>query len=85
MRGNQPTVQLWIQEVPSSSNSTLVFVRENPLWGSASMPLARWLPAEYEDGQREPKGWNRRRLYNGVPLPSVGYRNPYQAPIGRGG
>ncbi|XP_029683404.1 thyroid peroxidase-like isoform X3 [Takifugu rubripes] len=45
--------------------------RENPLWGAASMPLVRWLPAEYEDGQREPKGWNRGRLYNGVPLPSV--------------
>lgn len=45
--------------------------RENPLWGAAHTPLVRWLPAEYEDDQEEPKGWNTGRLYNGHPLPLV--------------
>ncbi|XP_067337021.1 thyroid peroxidase [Channa argus] len=44
--------------------------RQNPLWGAANTPLVRWLPAEYEDGEREPKGWNRGQLHNGVQLPS---------------
>ncbi|XP_044231397.1 thyroid peroxidase [Thunnus albacares] len=44
--------------------------RQNPLWGAANTALVRWLPAEYEDGEREPKGWNRGRLHNGFQLPS---------------
>uniref|UniRef100_A0A3Q3VVY8 Uncharacterized protein n=1 Tax=Mola mola TaxID=94237 RepID=A0A3Q3VVY8_MOLML len=44
--------------------------RQNPLWGAANTPLVRWLPAEYEDGEREPKGWNQGRLHNGFQLPS---------------
>ncbi|XP_068195373.1 thyroid peroxidase [Antennarius striatus] len=44
--------------------------RQNPLWGAANTPLVRWLPAEYEDGEREPKGWNRGRFHNGFQLPS---------------
>lgn len=51
-----------------------VFVRQNPLWGAANTPLVRWLPAEYEDGESEPKGWNRGRLHNGFQLPSVIYK-----------
>ncbi|XP_039993085.1 thyroid peroxidase isoform X2 [Xiphias gladius] len=43
--------------------------RHNPLWGAANTALVRWLPAEYEDGEREPKGWNRGRLHNGFQLP----------------
>ncbi|XP_034530636.1 thyroid peroxidase [Notolabrus celidotus] len=43
--------------------------RQNPLWGATNTPLVRWLPAEYEDGEREPKGWNRGWLYNGFQLP----------------
>ncbi|KAG7226315.1 hypothetical protein INR49_003067, partial [Caranx melampygus] len=43
--------------------------RQNPLWGAANTPLVRWLPAEYEDGEREPKGWNQGRLHNGFQLP----------------
>uniref|UniRef100_UPI0037E78C7E thyroid peroxidase n=1 Tax=Semicossyphus pulcher TaxID=241346 RepID=UPI0037E78C7E len=43
--------------------------RENPRWGAVNIPLIRWLPAEYEDGEREPKGWNRGQLYNGFQLP----------------
>lgn len=49
------------------------FFRQNPLWGAANTPLVRWLPAEYEDGETEPKGWNRARLYNGFQLPLVIY------------
>ncbi|XP_039518867.1 thyroid peroxidase-like [Pimephales promelas] len=45
--------------------------RKNPLWGSANTGLARWIPAEYEDGENQPKGWNAGRLYNGFPLPLV--------------
>uniref|UniRef100_A0AAV2JFA5 Thyroid peroxidase n=1 Tax=Knipowitschia caucasica TaxID=637954 RepID=A0AAV2JFA5_KNICA len=45
--------------------------RLNPLWGAANTALVRWLPAEYEDGEREPKGWNSDRLHNGFLLPSV--------------
>ncbi|XP_034051019.1 thyroid peroxidase [Thalassophryne amazonica] len=46
--------------------------RQNPLWGAANTQLVRWLPAEYEDGEKEPKGWNRGRLYNGFQLPPMG-------------
>ncbi|KAK7904613.1 hypothetical protein WMY93_017220 [Mugilogobius chulae] len=45
--------------------------RQNPLWGAANTALVRWLPAEYEDDEREPKGWNSPRLHNGFQLPSV--------------
>ncbi|KAK5916372.1 hypothetical protein CgunFtcFv8_011362 [Champsocephalus gunnari] len=52
-----------------SSISGLCNNRQNPLMGVASTPLVRWLPAEYEDGGREPKGWNQGRLHNGFQLP----------------
>ncbi|XP_029568410.1 thyroid peroxidase-like [Salmo trutta] len=45
--------------------------RQKPFWGTANSALARWLPAEYEDGEREPKGWNHGQLYNGFQLPPV--------------
>ncbi|KAM8915940.1 thyroid peroxidase [Spinachia spinachia] len=51
------------------SMSGLCNNRQNPLWGAANTPLVRWLPAEYEDGEGEPKGWNRGRLHNGFQLP----------------
>uniref|UniRef100_A0A3Q3G266 Thyroid peroxidase n=1 Tax=Labrus bergylta TaxID=56723 RepID=A0A3Q3G266_9LABR len=51
------------------THSIHIFVRQNPLWGASNTPLVRWLPAEYEDGEREPKGWNRGLLYNGYQLP----------------
>uniref|UniRef100_A0A8C6PTE9 Thyroid peroxidase n=1 Tax=Nothobranchius furzeri TaxID=105023 RepID=A0A8C6PTE9_NOTFU len=44
--------------------------RINPLWGAAGSALVRWLPAEYEDEEGEPKGWNPERLHNGFLLPS---------------
>uniref|UniRef100_A0A3P9BJI8 Thyroid peroxidase n=1 Tax=Maylandia zebra TaxID=106582 RepID=A0A3P9BJI8_9CICH len=46
-----------------------LFVRQNPRWGAANTALVRWLPAEYEDGESEPKGWNPERLHNGFQLP----------------
>ncbi|OCT78951.1 hypothetical protein XELAEV_18030040mg [Xenopus laevis] len=45
--------------------------RNNPVWGTANSLLARWLPAQYEDGISEPKGWNDDFLYNGYHLPQV--------------
>ncbi|KAG9268743.1 thyroid peroxidase [Astyanax mexicanus] len=45
--------------------------RNNPLWGAASTVLARWLPAEYEDGESQPKGWNTGHKYSGFQLPPV--------------
>ncbi|XP_030574321.1 thyroid peroxidase [Archocentrus centrarchus] len=47
----------------------ILFVRQNPRWGAANTALVRWLPAEYEDGESEPKGWNPERLHNGFQLP----------------
>uniref|UniRef100_A0A3P8TL30 Thyroid peroxidase n=1 Tax=Amphiprion percula TaxID=161767 RepID=A0A3P8TL30_AMPPE len=48
----------------------ILFVRQNPRWGAANTALVRWLPAEYDDGENEPKGWNRQMLHNGFHLPS---------------
>lgn len=45
--------------------------RKKPLWGAANTGLARWLPAEYEDGENQPKGWNAGRQYSGFQLPLV--------------
>ncbi|KAM9466397.1 thyroid peroxidase [Clarias gariepinus] len=45
--------------------------RNKPLWGAASTVLARWLPAEYEDGESQPKGWGIGHQYNGFHLPPV--------------
>ncbi|KAI4875192.1 hypothetical protein NFI96_000075, partial [Prochilodus magdalenae] len=45
--------------------------RKNSLLGAANTPLARWLPAIYEDGISQPVGWDPSRLYNGVLLPLV--------------
>uniref|UniRef100_A0AAY4C8U2 Thyroid peroxidase n=1 Tax=Denticeps clupeoides TaxID=299321 RepID=A0AAY4C8U2_9TELE len=45
--------------------------RNNPLWGAANSALARWLPAEYEDGESQPKGWNKGGRNRGFQLPLV--------------
>ncbi|XP_035287438.1 thyroid peroxidase [Anguilla anguilla] len=45
--------------------------RDHPFWGAANTALARWLPPQYEDGERSPRGWHSRRLYHGFPLPPV--------------
>uniref|UniRef100_A0A3P9AB63 Thyroid peroxidase n=1 Tax=Esox lucius TaxID=8010 RepID=A0A3P9AB63_ESOLU len=54
-----------------SSISGVCNNRQKPLWGSANNVLARWLPAEYEDRESQPKGWNSGQLYNGFQLPPV--------------
>ncbi|NP_536345.2 lactoperoxidase isoform X1 [Mus musculus] len=43
--------------------------RKNPALGSANRALARWLPAEYEDGLSLPYGWTPGKMRNGFPLP----------------
>ncbi|XP_030623948.1 eosinophil peroxidase-like [Chanos chanos] len=45
--------------------------QRNPRIGASNTPLARWLPAEYEDGVALPKGWDPARLHNNVLLPLV--------------
>ncbi|NP_001290481.1 lactoperoxidase precursor [Camelus dromedarius] len=41
----------------------------HPALGAANQALARWLPAEYEDGLSLPFGWTRGKKRNGFPLP----------------
>ncbi|XP_036693007.1 lactoperoxidase isoform X1 [Balaenoptera musculus] len=43
--------------------------RRNPALGASNRALARWLPAEYEDGLSLPFGWTPRKTRNGFPLP----------------
>ncbi|KTF77096.1 hypothetical protein cypCar_00024446 [Cyprinus carpio] len=45
--------------------------RRNPILGASNTVFARWLPAQYEDGISQPKGWDPDRLYNGAMLPLV--------------
>ncbi|XP_067430560.1 eosinophil peroxidase isoform X4 [Thunnus thynnus] len=35
-----------------------------PRLGASNTPFRRWLPAEYDDGISQPKGWNNRRINN---------------------
>ncbi|XP_028259827.1 eosinophil peroxidase-like [Parambassis ranga] len=43
----------------------------NPRLGASNTPFTRWLPAEYDDGISQPKGWNRNRKFNNFLLPLV--------------
>uniref|UniRef100_A0A8C3YN05 Lactoperoxidase n=1 Tax=Catagonus wagneri TaxID=51154 RepID=A0A8C3YN05_9CETA len=43
--------------------------RRNPALGAANRALARWLPAEYEDGLSLPFGWTPGKTRNGFPVP----------------
>ncbi|XP_045841421.1 lactoperoxidase [Meles meles] len=43
--------------------------RRNPELGAANRALARWLPAEYEDGLSLPFGWTPGKMRNGFPVP----------------
>lgn len=45
--------------------------RNNPRLGASNTPFARWLPAEYDDGISQPKGFNNR-TFNNFLLPLVG-------------
>ncbi|XP_061590239.1 eosinophil peroxidase [Cololabis saira] len=44
---------------------------KNPRLGASNTPFTRWLPAEYDDGISQPKGWNRNRRFNNFLLPLV--------------
>ncbi|KAM6902517.1 eosinophil peroxidase [Xenentodon cancila] len=44
---------------------------KNPRHGASNTPFARWLPAEYDDGISQPKGWDRKRKFNNFLLPLV--------------
>ncbi|XP_033832017.1 eosinophil peroxidase isoform X2 [Periophthalmus magnuspinnatus] len=37
---------------------------KNPRLGASNTPFTRWLPAEYDDGISQPKGWNNRTINN---------------------
>ncbi|KAM4823513.1 lactoperoxidase isoform X1 [Urocitellus parryii] len=43
--------------------------RRKPALGAANRALARWLPAEYQDGLSLPYGWTPGRTRNGFPIP----------------
>ncbi|XP_019492148.1 PREDICTED: lactoperoxidase [Hipposideros armiger] len=43
--------------------------RRNPSLGAANRALARWLPAEYEDGLSLPFGWTPGKKRNCFPIP----------------
>uniref|UniRef100_A0A8C5LB29 Lactoperoxidase n=1 Tax=Jaculus jaculus TaxID=51337 RepID=A0A8C5LB29_JACJA len=43
--------------------------RKKPALGAANRALARWLPAEYEDGLSLPFGWTPGKKRNGFPVP----------------
>ncbi|XP_016358440.1 eosinophil peroxidase-like [Sinocyclocheilus anshuiensis] len=45
--------------------------RENPQWGAANTPYARWLSPEYEDPRGAPRGWNPQHTYHNHTLPPV--------------
>ncbi|XP_074546415.1 eosinophil peroxidase [Halichoeres trimaculatus] len=44
---------------------------KNPRLGASNTAFVRWLPAEYDDGISEPKGWNVNRTFNNFMLPLV--------------
>ncbi|XP_061554436.1 eosinophil peroxidase [Phycodurus eques] len=45
--------------------------RQNPRRGASNTPFTRWLPAEYDDGISQPKGWHPNRTFNNFMLPLV--------------
>uniref|UniRef100_A0A8C1FBD8 Myeloid-specific peroxidase n=1 Tax=Cyprinus carpio carpio TaxID=630221 RepID=A0A8C1FBD8_CYPCA len=45
--------------------------RRNPLLGASNTAFTRWLPAQYEDGISQPKGWDPNKLHNDAALPLV--------------
>jgi len=56
--------------VVSKHFSFLTF-RKDPRRGASNTPFGRWLPAEYEDGVSQPRGWNKSRTFNNFMLPLV--------------
>nr|XP_021326443.1 eosinophil peroxidase [Danio rerio] len=47
------------------------FDRENPQWGAANTPYARWLSPQYEDPRGAPRGWSPQHTYHNHTLPPV--------------
>ncbi|XP_037122440.1 eosinophil peroxidase isoform X1 [Syngnathus acus] len=45
--------------------------RMKPRLGASNTPFTRWLPAEYDDGISEPRGWQPNRTFNNFILPLV--------------
>ncbi|XP_070706569.1 eosinophil peroxidase [Pempheris klunzingeri] len=44
---------------------------KHPRRGASNTAFIRWLPAEYDDGIAQPKGWDRNRTFNNFLLPLV--------------
>ncbi|KAK5871493.1 hypothetical protein PBY51_004374 [Eleginops maclovinus] len=51
-------------ESPYRTASSACNNQENPLLGTSNTPFTRWLPAEYEDGTYEPRGWDNKTVNN---------------------
>lgn len=56
--------------------SSIHWCRKNPLLGASNRALARWLPADYEDGVSIPHGWTEKKRVSGFPFPLV---SPYKS------
>lgn len=51
--------------------------------GAANRALARWLPADYEDGLSLPYGWTPGKMRNGYPVPPVSPEPAEEGWVGR--
>ncbi|XP_077021024.1 lactoperoxidase isoform X2 [Tamandua tetradactyla] len=67
--GSVPAVVQCHQKSPYRTITGDCNNRRNPALGAANRALARWLPAEYEDGLSLPFGWTPGKTRNGFPLP----------------
>lgn len=57
---------------PCPSADLLICSCRRKVWlGASKQALARWLPAEYEDGRAFPLGWSPGMTHNGFVLPLV--------------
>ena len=65
MRRSRPGSQ------PAEAEGQPCRFRRSPALGAANRALARWLPAEYEDGLALPFGWTQRKTRNGFRVPLV--------------
>ncbi|EPQ02781.1 Lactoperoxidase [Myotis brandtii] len=54
---------------PAAAEGGSCGFRRNPALGAANRALARWLPAEYEDGLSLPFGWTPGKTRNGFRIP----------------
>ncbi|NXC41740.1 PERM Myeloperoxidase, partial [Penelope pileata] len=56
----------WYRTITGMCNN-----RKKPLLGASNRALARWLPADYEDGVSVPHGWTEGKCSSGYPFPLV--------------